>query len=698
MKNSLTVAPEGGYHAAVASAERAVAAPSAVPVPGRGFYAHVGTSNTSFLKISRLLAEAGVHNNKFMLALLDPGLADVDPRSDSLTDDEQMRVIAESVRNPWYFVREVVLVPVPGGTVPFELHLGNLFLLWCMAANINCFLLLPRQNYKTVSACAFYMWAYCFGTSNSHMLFFNKELGDAKNNLKRVKNMMDELPKWMLDGVLVDPVNDLNNIEYLQSGHRGNRIDAKPAGKDPTHADKLGRGATTPLLWYDEIAFAKYIRETYMAAAPAGSKAKELAKQKGRPFGTCVTTTPNMLNDPSGEFAYQLLTGALKFRLEFYDLGPKRVLELIDSQAEYPFLFAQYTYKELGRDEKWFRTQCRELMNDQLKIKRELLLVWPMSGEGAVFTEEQLDELLRHQGEIAASMPVRPRGVAYIPPGLEITFTEMPDPSVPYLMGVDTASGEGRDYTSFTLAHPDDLHTVGNLRTNTADDEAIKALATHIMMDLFPKAIAIVERNYLGIVVVKHLLRDPATATRVFYLDKEKEAEKTVGVKGRAALTRRKTRVYGIDTTVTSREAMIRHLLQTVEELPHLVTHPIIQDQIRTLQRKKNGKIEHRQGFHDDDLMAYLLCVYADRHEQPVLRRLLSQARSDRTQVASSQISALNVSDGRSAIAARAETPDLEMDEYVQEANNASQDEERRRRRMSALITSLNDGGQEMPL
>ena len=96
--------------------------------------------------------------------------------------------------------------------------------------------------------------------------------------------------------------------------------------------------------------------------------------------------------------------------------------------------------------------------------------------------------------------------------------------------------------------------------------------------------------------------------------------------------------------------------------------------------------------------MAYLLCVYADRHEQPVLRRLLSQARSDRTQVASSQISALNVSDGRSALAARAETPDIEMDEYVADANNASQNEERRRRRMSALITSLNDGGQDMPL
>jgi hypothetical protein len=54
------------------------------------------------------------------------------------------------------------------------------------------------------------------------------------------------------------------------------------------------RGATVPLTWYDEPAFAKYIEETYSAAAPAGGKAKELAAANGRPYGTVFTTTPRV--------------------------------------------------------------------------------------------------------------------------------------------------------------------------------------------------------------------------------------------------------------------------------------------------------------------------------------------------------------------------------------------------------------------
>lgn len=213
--------------------------PNVIALPGRPYFCHIGTKNESFLKVSRILAGKGVRNNKFMLSLYDAELADIDPRDPNLPEEWQVRVLSESVRNVWYFVREVVRVPVPGEPIPFELHLGNLFLLWTMAANINSYLLLPRQNYKTVSACCFYLWAFGLGATNSHILFFNKELGDSKNNLKRVKALQDELPAWFQD-VLIDPVNDLNNIEYLQSAHRKNRIDAKPAGKDAAHADKLG--------------------------------------------------------------------------------------------------------------------------------------------------------------------------------------------------------------------------------------------------------------------------------------------------------------------------------------------------------------------------------------------------------------------------------------------------------------------------
>jgi hypothetical protein len=635
-----------------------------------------------------------------MLALFDPGLANIDPYDPNLSEEMQGRILAEIVRNPWMFLREVVRVPVSGGQVPYALHLGNLFLTWCMISNINCYLLLPRQNYKTVSACAMYLWMYGFGTKNSHFLFFNKELGDSQNNLKRVKDLQEELPAWLRDGVLTDPINDKNNVEYIYSAHRKNRIDPKPAGKDLAHADKLGRGTTTPNVWYDEMAFAKYIRETYMAAVPAQSQARANAIKMGVPYGTVITTTPNSQDDPSGEFAYMVRNGALHFRLEFYDYGPAKVRQMIDEQAEYNFLYAEYQYWEIGRDEAWFKEQCRELLNDQVKIKREILLVWPMSTDGSVFAEEQLDVLSKYKAEVVATMPVRPRK-GNAPPNLEFLFTEMPDPSVPYILSIDTSGGVGRDYTAFTLSHPDDMRTVGTMKTNTADDEALRALSEHIVVDLFPKCVVIVERNYLGIVVINHLLKVPGVEPRMFYLEKEKEAERTIGKM--VVKSRKKVRVYGVDTTADSREAMFRHLFQIVDELPALLRSEAIQDEIRTLQRKKTGKIEHRSGFHDDQLMSWLIAVYADRHEQPVLRAMIGRLRTTKVQASMDVVAALNVVGDRPPVPASmtGRASDMTLDEYAaREAAKMADESSARRARMAALVANLNDSsfGDDAPV
>ena len=438
-----------------------------------------------------------------------------------------------------------------------------------------------------------------------------------------------------------------------------------------------------------------------MAAAPAGSQAKATARQFGRPYGTCVTTTPNQIDSDSGAFAYQLRNGSLRFRLEFYDLGPTRVRELIDTQAEYPFIYAEYTYKELGRNEAWFRTQCRELMNDMVKIKREILLVWPMSGEGSVFAEEQLDKLKNYQRPIVATIPIKPRN-AFVPPGLELELTEMPDPNVPYVVSADTATGAGMDYHAFVLSHPSDMRQIGVVRSNTADDDAVKAIATHILVDLFPNAIAVIERNYLGVVLINHLIKNERIEPRIFYLEKEKVAERTIGKQ--VLRTKSKVRVYGVDTTATSREVMMRHLFQIVDELPHLIALEAVQDEIRTLQRKKTGKIEHRSGFHDDRLMAWLMAVYADRHEQPVLRSLLARVNSSRVQTAVNSVTVLNTATDVSpaaAVAAATGTQQIQgVEEYIRRAEEQRHDEAAsRRRRLAGMVASLNMTGEtETPL
>ena len=99
-------------------------------VQPRMIYIHKETSNKSFLDMHHYLKSIGVQNNDFFLALIDTGLAGVDPRDPHLSPAMKARILQEVRINYWYFLREVVRIPEQGGDVnsgaKFKLHRGNL--------------------------------------------------------------------------------------------------------------------------------------------------------------------------------------------------------------------------------------------------------------------------------------------------------------------------------------------------------------------------------------------------------------------------------------------------------------------------------------------------------------------------------------------------------------------------------------------
>ena len=168
-----------------------------------------------------------------------------------LSKEMKARIIREVKINPWYFFREIVRIPETGnlsGTM-FKLHRGNLAELWCLLNNVNFILILPRQNFKTQSACAFYSYEYDFGTESTEFLFMNKEFDDSKLNVSRVNNIRRLYPSYLR---ISNKKLDRGNIEFIYNGTRGNRIVAVPTALDTDKADKLGRGMTAPNHWYDE--------------------------------------------------------------------------------------------------------------------------------------------------------------------------------------------------------------------------------------------------------------------------------------------------------------------------------------------------------------------------------------------------------------------------------------------------------------
>lgn len=213
----------------------------------RKVYYQINTTNESFILLYDLLQKQGIKKNKFFLKLYDKSLAKVDPFDENLDLVTQAKIHAECKRNYWYFIRECVRIPVPGGKKRYEIHKGNCALSWCLLNNINTIELLPRQHGKTICAVVFYLWLYLFATTNSEMAFLNKKYDDSKLNLRRLKEIRECLPVYLQ---MIDPINETNNITRVESENTGNKIVAKPTATDEAGADNLGRGCTQPCQWY----------------------------------------------------------------------------------------------------------------------------------------------------------------------------------------------------------------------------------------------------------------------------------------------------------------------------------------------------------------------------------------------------------------------------------------------------------------
>ena len=80
-----------------------MAAPTAAPPVPQVFY-QMSTTNKSFLNMHYILKSLGLKNNKFMLSLLDPDLAGINPYDPHLNAVMKGKILREVMNNYWYFI------------------------------------------------------------------------------------------------------------------------------------------------------------------------------------------------------------------------------------------------------------------------------------------------------------------------------------------------------------------------------------------------------------------------------------------------------------------------------------------------------------------------------------------------------------------------------------------------------------------
>lgn len=564
----------------------------------------INTKNMSFLLISQILRKNGVKNNKFMLALYDKSLVGVNPRSKEVEESTelQLKIYRECCRNIWYFLREVVMIPANGAEIPYEMNLGNLTLTYLKILNINFILLLPRQHGKTVSEVVFDVWELCFATKNANIIYLNKDRTNAVENLKRFRDIKNLLPTWLLDNYIADPKKDVDNQESKVIAKLNNTIKIIAPGSNPDDADRKGRGLTTASVYFDEFAFMKYNQITYEACLPAYKKAAENARKSNTPYGITITTTPNNLDIAEGAFCKMMIEKAAKWNTALFDFDKDKLNSYIGANSENNFIYVEYTYQELGRDEEWLKQMIRECNGNLAKIKREILLDWPKSMESSVFNEEELDRVYHFVKQPCSRIIIFDK--------YTVEFYEIPDLNRNYILSCDVAGGLSHDSSVINIIDPEDFRVVGDFVGNKIDTNDFMKLIRELMTLYMRNALLVIERNSYGLNILQTFMKDPKIEPRMYRENKnalgEKKTKDGFVVKKKTA-----TIAYGVDTNTVTRKQMFDLLPEIVETEYDKFVSPNIYKNLVTLERKKTGKIEHSTSGHDDSLMAYLIFRWA---------------------------------------------------------------------------------------
>ena len=563
------------------------------------------TTNTSFLEVANELREKyNVRNNLFMLKLYDSKLQGVDPYDPAINSETKARIYRECKNNIRYFLRELSRIPTTGASaIPFKLSIANCAQMYLVEHNINYLMILPRQQGKTVGETAFIVWATLFGTENNNTIYMNKNFTQTKYNLKLFKDQRDSLPKWLVE--LVKAPDDTDNTENVIMKRNNNSINLMASATSKETADKAARGLTAAIIWADEIAFMNHNETIFAAFVPAWKTAAMNAEKNHAPYGIHLTTTPNDLDSPSGKWCYgEIYQKALRFREELYDIPEKDFKQYIMANSSNNYCLIEYSWQQLGLSETWYTEMCKDMLFNMLKIKRELLLEWPLSNENSVFSEEQLDEIKRFIHKPVFYMQILKR---------EFMFYEKPDFNLNYILGEDVSGGVGSDRSVIIFLHPRDFHVVGLFMNSNISTFDFAELNKMLLNTYFRNAVIVIEYQSYGKAIIDNLVQNHYYADHIYGEMIEKRAEYGI-VDGVAQRSNRKVFRYGVSTDAASRTKYMQDLLPAIvnDEFDKIIS-PELFSEIKTLEysRRHHGKIEAAENCHDDVVFAMLIARYA---------------------------------------------------------------------------------------
>lgn len=573
------------------------------------------TTNDSFLKLAAKYKSMGVANFYFHLALMQPHLQGVDPHDPDLSDEIKIDIWKECVANPWYFIREVIRIKA-GDYIPYIANRGNIALMWLFLNHIDLFLIQPRQTGKSVGADCLMTWLIHFGCYNIDITLITKDHKLRTDNILRLKAIRDAIPAYLI----AKDKKDVDNTEEISYLARKIRYKALIPRNGESDAEKVGRGATSPILQFDEAPFINWIGITLPSAMGSSVAAVNNAKRLGAPHGTLYTTTAGKIDSRDGKFIYDMVSTAAPWTELFYDAGNQaRLVEMVAANSTDPKgairVNCTFSHRQLGYSDQWlWETMARLNVSGEI-ADRDFFNRWT-NGTGTNPIDADVLERIASSEREPDHIQIHPDGyiVRWYVPKDKIDLRMA---TGQYIMGLDTSDAVGRDGISMVLLDVRDLSVVAAGSYNrTSIYRWISFMGQFLCK--YPNIVLIPEAKSSGRSIMDGLIQildangfDPFKRIFNTIVDRKEKYQEEYNQSGNITQRRRMYHThkehFGFNTTGTSRETLYVDVMETsLNDAAHCVRDKKLAGEFKGLVIR-NDRIDHQTGGHDDMVIAYLL-------------------------------------------------------------------------------------------
>lgn len=586
------------------------------------------TTNRSFVRMAALLKQKGIKNHAFMLSLINPLLQGVDPFDPNLTMEQMNMIAVECKMNLWYYVREIAKAPGDSGdaAVRFECNRGNLALLWCFMNHVMTILIQIRQTGKSFSTDTLMSWLLNIVCTNTQINLLTKDDTLRRANIERIKNIMSELPPYLMQR----GKSDANNGEEITINRLKNKYITHVPQMSEKGAYKLGRGLTSPVFHIDEPPFQPNIKIALGSALAASGNAVDRAKKVGAPYGTILTTTAGKKDDRDGSYVYGLLQDAATWSEAYLDCANRDDLELVirknsrtskkNPRGVYRVNIT-FNHTQLGKTDEWLMEKLEAAVQEGADADRDYFNRWTSGSAAHPLAILQLEQI-RNSVKEPLWEDIQ-EGYGYT-----LHWYKERDElqsfmaSESTILAIDPSEMGGGDDLSFYL---NDIKQLSTVAAGTFNESNILEFCKWLLKFLVANKLvtAIIERRSTGAVILDYLClmlpqygEDPFKRlfNRVVHDsdekgDRFKEIQLPLSRRPKDIYVRHKTQ-FGFATSGTgicSRTDLYSTTLRAAAgRSASKIYDKTTADQILGLVTK-NGRIDHAPGEHDDMVIAWLI-------------------------------------------------------------------------------------------